>query len=87
MPLFCTWLQWFLSSFTNIKELRKCTKNGLGRLDMEQRLHVVSGIPAKDSPSPLLAEGKVLNHIDLFFVFSEPEKMGVSTLENSVKQV
>lgn len=72
-PLFCTWLQWLLGSFTNIKELRKCTKNGLGCLDMEQR-HAVSGTPEKGSPFPLLAEGKVLNHTDFFF--SEPEKNG-----------
>lgn len=53
---------------------------------MEQR-HAVSGTPEKGSPFPLLAEGKVLNHTDFFFFFLSQKKMGVTTLENSVKQV
>lgn len=80
-------LQWLSNYFTNIKELRKCMKNGLSCLDMDQRLHAMSGTPAKGSPS-LLAEGRVLNHTEKNY-FSEPEKNGChkSTFQNSVKQV
>lgn len=53
-------------------------KNGLSCLDMDQRLHAMSGTPAKGSPS-LLAEGRVLNHTEKNY-FSEPEKMGVTNL-------
>lgn len=39
-------------------------KNGLSCLDMDHRLHAATETPAKDSPSPLLAERKVLNHTE-----------------------
>lgn len=54
---------------------------------MDQRLHAMSGTPAKGSPS-LLAEGRVLNHTEKNY-FSEPEKNGCHkpTFQNSVKQV